>query len=216
VTLPGGSRRCRRRLFCVKGSGAKFLHDAGNIVGDTGKLTLQTALPRLVSGAPEATEMPSDRLKGTAEQQATKETAKITEALTPKLTPTKYKAAGAGGKLDNPTCSREQVWPRTPRVQKAVTAVKAVAADMARPPLISSGLELPSPRTSTVSTTRLVRTPTRWFAPFLSKNPVHTNFADFIDYIKQVKPEEAIRANPDAAKPSIVSASALSTRCIHH
>jgi hypothetical protein len=73
--------------FGKTASGARFLPQAADILGDTGKMTAKKALPSLVSGAPEATANILKRaVSGTAEQQAAKAVDKIVETVAPKLT----------------------------------------------------------------------------------------------------------------------------------
>lgn len=139
-------------------------------------------------------------LTSTAEELAAKESTKIAETLTPKLTATPYKKAGLAGKLDSPSWFKAAgLATDAPEIQKAVTAVKNVATALGKKttdiikPTLSSATENINRVGAAISdySEKVV-------SPFLSANKVPTHFADYIDYLKQVKPDEAIRANGDA------------------
>jgi len=123
---------------------------------------------------------------------------KIIEQLTPRLTPTKYSAAGKTGKLEPPSLfSPGGVSADAPEVQRAFRGVQEAATALGKP--VDDIIQTGATASATGNLNNVNRTIGEFsediVRPFLQKNPVPTNFEDFINYIKEVKPPQAIRAD---------------------
>lgn len=152
------------------------------------------------SMAPSAVAVANKGVDALAQRSAAKETAKITEALTPALTPNKYKTAGQLGQLSAPTLTKAAgvAGDAVSSVKDSVQAVYNVANTLGK-----TAREIVRPGASATSNVNRVLSAISEHAqtvikPFLTKNPVPVNFENFIDYMKNVQPNGAIKASEEA------------------
>lgn len=126
---------------------------------------------------------------------------KILEILTPKLTPTKYAAAGRLGQTVPQTMLKgaELSGAKFPDAQRATDAVLNVGKSLNISP--TKILNLKGSATENLNKIHALigDYSNKIISPFLKTNPVETNFENFIDYMKNVKPTQAIQASKEAA-----------------
>lgn len=134
---------------------------------------------------------------------AGKATSKIIDALTPKLTPTEYKAAAASGKLAEPGLTsgaglKGAVDKDTMRafqgVQDAAAALGKKTTD-----IVKTGVGQ-----ITKNVNRLVSTigdySSKVISPMLEKNPVPYNHQDMIDALNLITPSSSLKGDPAATQ----------------
>lgn len=135
----------------------------------------------------------------TAEQ----ETARVTEALTPKLTPTKVEKAGLQGKLTevnpfNPNARVGLNVEKDPFVTNAAEKVSNVANTLAIKPtdIVSTGVGSGAKNSNNLFDT-ISQYAQKLIAPMVREHPVPFNFEDLIKTFDQVQPKAQLD-NPEA------------------
>lgn len=126
----------------------------------------------------------------------------ISKELTPILTPTKYSAAAKAGQATPPGFFKKAglASDLIPNVQNAAQSVVNIARQLGQ-----KATDIVKPGDSaTGNINRVIKTISSFsekvVKPLLSSNQVPTNFENFIDYMKNVKPSEAIGASKDTAQ----------------
>lgn len=125
---------------------------------------------------------------------------KILEILTPKLTAKEYQEAAKAGQTTAQTMFKPAglSGAKYPDAQHALESVQNVAGALKK-----SILDIVKPGASFTDNINRVGVAIKDYSqkvisPFLSSNPVPTNFESFIDYMKNVKPDQAIQSSKEA------------------
>lgn len=129
------------------------------------------------------------------------ETSQITDALTPKLTPTEFKAAGRAGQTSEPTLTKgsEVVGSKIPTVVKATQAVQDVASTLGKKAtdVIKSGVGQVTGNINRVNSL-IGEYSDKEVKPLLSQNKAPFNFEDLRDSLNLVQPSSGLKADPAA------------------